>query len=172
MAQEIIMSSVRLCCRYVGMLGVMLALLGCTFEAAVQQLPTAEQTEFQDSRKVRTSTQVRAYLAMTTATERAASLNDLGLAQRFQALDVLDREALLTGQPRWGMSAEALRFLWGDPYYMEGRRSSDEHWYYPGSSFSLGARGNDVRRVGSRAVVDLVDGRVRSWRDVMPMTNE
>jgi len=118
MAQETIMSNVRLCCRYVGMLGVMLACLGCTFEAAVQQLPTAEQTAFQDSRKVMTSAQVKMYLAKTTAAERANYLRDLGIAQRLQALDVLDRGAILTGQPRWGMRAEALRFLWGDPYYM------------------------------------------------------
>ena len=63
-----------------------------------------------------TAAQTRAYLAKATTAERTAYLSEVGLAQRFQAFDPLDREAVRNGFPRAGMSAEALRFVWGDLY--------------------------------------------------------
>jgi hypothetical protein len=86
-----------------------------------------------------------------TATEWTASLRALGLMQRFEALDSQNCEAILIGgQPRHGMSAAALRFLWGEPLYTTGYPPQRAHWYYLGSSFSLAARGNDYRMWGDQ----------------------
>jgi hypothetical protein len=63
-----------------------------------------------------TPAQVCPYLAQVSATERTAYLREIGRAHRFQALDPLDRVAVLRAVPSVGMSAEALLFLWGDPY--------------------------------------------------------
>jgi hypothetical protein len=90
-----------------------------------------------------TAAQARAYLAKANAAERTAYLRTLGLVQRFEALDSQDREAILGRQPRVGMSAEALRFLWGEPLYTTGHPTQSAHWYYRGSSFTLADRGND-----------------------------
>jgi hypothetical protein len=53
------------------------------------------------------------YGATAGAAERTAYLREIGLAQRFQALDPLDCRAVLSDMLRGGMSAEALVFLWG-----------------------------------------------------------
>ena len=74
-----------------------------------------------------TAAQVRTYLAKATAAERTAYLSEIDLAQRFQGLDPLDREAVLSGIPRVGMSAEALLFLWGDLYYTAGEAQRCAH---------------------------------------------
>ena len=58
-----------------------------------------------------TSAQAHAYVAQASAAERTAYLREVGLAQRFAALDPLDREAVQRGFLRVGMSAEALRFV-------------------------------------------------------------
>jgi len=68
-----------------------------------------------------TPAQTRTYLAKATAAERTAYLHDSGLAQRFEALDSPDREAVQYGFLRKGMSAEALRFVWGEPAQACGR---------------------------------------------------
>src|SRR5215211_3108113 len=103
--------------RWVVMLmGGIMILSGCTY-AAMQKLSLDEQAEFHLYQKVMTPSQERAYLAKATAAERTAYLREIGLAQRFQALDPVDREAVRGGAPRVGMSAEALLFLWGIPYY-------------------------------------------------------
>src|SRR5262249_10457468 len=47
-----------------------------------------------------------------------ADLQESGLAQRFQALDPPDREAVQHGFLRKRMSADALRFVWGEPATM------------------------------------------------------
>lgn len=158
--------------RYTGLLAVLLATAGCTYQAAMQRLSPSEQVEFHTYRKVLTSVQARTYLAKTTPAERTAYLRDLGLVQRFQALDALDREAILAGYPSRGMSAEALRFLWGPPYYTEGRAHYYEHWYYLGSSLALAASGNDYHTFGNRVVVHLDGGRVTSWLDFVPTTDD
>src|SRR5262245_28645384 len=98
-------------------IGTIVILTSCTYDAALRQLSLAEQAEFHTYSKVMTTAQARAYLAKTTAAERTAYLNEIGLTQRFQRLDPLDRDAVQNGSPRVGMSAEALRFVWGDPYY-------------------------------------------------------
>ena len=111
------MRTYRQILRWVGVLiGTMVVLTGCTYDAALRQLSLAEQSEFHTYRKVMTTAQARTYLARATAAERTAYLQEIGLAQRFQALDPLDRDAVLGGVPRPGMSAEALLFLWGNPY--------------------------------------------------------
>jgi len=151
--------------------GVLLATIvvgtGCTY-AALQKLSLDEQTEFHTYRKVMTAVQERAYLAKTTAAERTAYLSDIGLVQRFQALDPLDRDAVLGGVPRPGMSAEALQFLWGSPYYTAGEASRYAHWFYLGSSFALAEYGNQYRNFGNRVNVYLVDGHVVGWVDYAP----
>src|SRR5262249_2029816 len=143
--------------------GVLLALIvactGCTY-AAIQRLSLDEQAEFHLYRKAMTGAQERAYLAQATAAERTAYLSEIGLTQRFQALDPQDRAAILNGVPRVGMSAEALLFLWGGPYYTAGNAQRYAHWYYLGSSFALAGYGNQYHDFGNRVDVYLVDGHV------------
>jgi hypothetical protein len=141
---------------------------GCTYDAAVQRLSLPEQSEFFLYRKVMTWAQEHAYLAKTTAAERTAYLREIGLAQRFQALDALDQEAIRHGWPRPGMSADALRFLWGEPYYTAGDASLSAHWYYLGSSLALAEHGNQYQNFGNRVDVYLVDGHVVGWVDYAP----
>src|SRR5262249_56853764 len=121
--------------------------------AAIKRLSLEEQAEFHIYQKVMTPSQERTYLAKTTAAERTAYLREIGLAQRFQALDPIDREAVLQGVPRVGMSAEALLFLWGIPYYKSGDVRRDAHWYYQGSSFDLASSGNRYTDPAPRADV-------------------
>jgi hypothetical protein len=118
------------------LMGSIMTLSGCTY-AAIHKLSLDEQAEFYVYRKVMTPSQERVYLAKATAAERTAYLSEIGLAQRFQALDPSDREAVMGGIPRVGMSAEALLFLWGEPYYTSGDASRYAHWYYLGSSLGL-----------------------------------
>lgn len=160
-----------LCCSTV-LLAMLLTTTGCPYQAAVQRLSLAEQTELRIYYKVMTAAQVRAYLAKATAAERTAYLQSLGLVQRFQTFDALDREAILVGYPRRGMSAEALRFLWGEPLYTEGRANYYEHWYYLGSSLALAVAGNDYQNFGNRVVVHLENGRVTAWLDFVPTTDD
>jgi len=112
-----------------------------------------------------TGAQARTYLARASAAERTAYLREIGLAQRFEALDPLDRDAVLSGFPRVGMSAEGLRFVWGDPYYTEGDARRSAHWHYLGSSLALGVSGNQYHNGGSRVDVYLTDGKVVAWVD-------
>ncbi len=150
------------------LLGTLVVLIGCTYDAAIQRLSLAEQTEFYTYRQVMTPAQVRTYLAKGTAAERTAYLSQVGLAQRFQALDPVDRNTVLNGMPRTGMSAEALRFIWGDPAYTAGNARRYAHWHYLGSSFSRGTYGNPSWGFGNRVDVYLVDGKVVGWVDEVP----
>ena len=149
------------------LMGSLMTLSGCTY-AAIQRLSLDEQAEFHTYRKVMTASQERAYLAKATAAERTAYLREIGLVQRFQALDPFDREAVRGGVPRVGMSAEALLFLWGTPYYTAGDARRYAHWYYLGSSFDLAAYGNQYTKFGTRVDVYLVDGKVVGWVDYAP----
>ena len=82
--------------RWIGvLLGTLTVLTGCTYDAAVQRLSLAEQSEFHTYSKVMTPSQVRTYLAKATAAERTAYLSQVGLAQRFQGLDPTDRDIVL-----------------------------------------------------------------------------
>ena len=149
------------------LMGSIITLSGCTY-AAIQKLSLDEQAELHTYRKVMTTSQEHAYLAKATAAERTAYLREIGLEQRFQALDPLDREAVLRGVPRVGMSAEALQFLWGIPYYTAGDASRYAHWYYLGSSFSLATYGNQYYNSGNRVDVYLVAGQIVGWVDYAP----
>jgi len=149
-----------------------MVLSGCTYEAAVQRLAPAEQREFHAYRKLMTGAQVRTYLARASAAERDAYMHELGLVQRFQALTAEDRETVLAGHPRVGMSTEAMRFLWGEPYAQDGHANHSEHWYYLGASLGLAAYGNQYQNFGTRVDVYFVDGRVVGWVDFVPTTND
>ena len=158
-------------CWAVVLLGLIVALSGCTY-AAIQKLSPDEQAEFHLYRKVMTAAQERAYLARASAAERTAYLREIGLAQRFQALDPLDRETVQSGWPRPGMSAEALRFVWGDPASTDGDARRYAHWHYLGSSFGRGNSGNYRGGFGNRVDVYLVDGKVVAWVDIAPSTHD
>src|SRR5881409_1581768 len=132
------------------LLGMVVVLAGCTYDAAIQRLPPAEQAEFALYRHVMTASEVHTYVAQPTAAARTAYLQKLGLVQRFQALDPLDQEAIRSGAPRAGMSADALRFLWGEPYNTAGDARRYAHWYYLGSSLSMAASGNQYRDFGNQ----------------------
>jgi hypothetical protein len=149
------------------LMGNIIALSGCTY-AAMQKLSLDEQAEFHLYQKVMTPSQERDYLAKGTAAERTAYLSAIGLVQRFQALDPLDRETVRGGVPRVGMSAEALLFLWGIPYYTAGDASRYAHWYYLGSSFDLATYGNQYTKSSNRVDVYLVAGKVVGWVDYAP----
>ena len=163
----------RQVCYWIGLLlGTTLVLTSCTYEAAVRRLSSTEQAEFYLYRHVMTSVQERTYLAQATATARTAYLNETGLAQRFQALDPLDRDAVRSGLPRRGMRTEALRFVWGEPYYTAGHAHHYEHWYYLGSSIGLAASGNQRGGFGNRVDVYLVDDQVVGWVDFAPVRDD
>ncbi len=153
-------------------MGTLLVLIGCTYDAAVQRLSLAEQSEFYTYRKIMTTAQEHTYLAKATAAERTAYLSEIGLAQRFQALDPLDRDAVKGGWPRVGMSADALRFVWGEPYSTAGDARRYAHWHYLGSSFGRGHSSYPLGGFGNRVDVYLVAGKVVGWVDVAPSTEE
>jgi hypothetical protein len=154
------------------LLGTILVLTGCTYDATLRRLSLAEQAEFYLYKKVMTPAQARAYLAKANATERTAYLREVGLTQRFEALDPLDRAAVQSGFPRVGMSADALRFVWGEPYYTEGDARRAAHWHYLGSSLALGASGNQYSNTGNRVDVYIVAGKIMGWVDYAISTDE
>lgn len=153
---------------FVSIAGAIVIVTGCAYQAALQQLTPEEQTTFRAHSKMMTATQAYTYLRKTTAAERAAYLEEIGTAQRFQALTPQDRETVLAGFPRVGMSADAMRFLWGEPYYTKGYTGHYEYWYYLGSAMSLAESGNIPTEAGTIVVVDLVDGKVEGWLETTP----
>jgi hypothetical protein len=154
------------------LIGTIVVLAGCTYDASIRQLSLAEQSELYIYKQVMTATQERTYLTKAAAAERTAYLSEIGLAQRFQGLDPLDREAVQSGHPRVGMSAEALRFVWGDPYYTAGDARHYAHWHYLGSSFGRSNTGNRPWGFGNRVDVYLVAGKIVGWVDAAPSTEE
>ena len=66
------------------------------------------------------------------------------------------------------MSAEVLRFVWGDPYDMAGDATRYAHWRYLGSSLDLTAYGNQYRKSGNCVDVYLVDGHIVGWVEYIP----
>jgi hypothetical protein len=150
-------------------MGTMLLLTSCAhnYDAAVQQLSPAEQIEFAIYRHIMTGTQTRTYLAKTTAAERTAYLSAIGLAQRFQRLDPVDRETVQSGAPRVGMSADALLFVWGEPADTAGDARYYARWHYFGSS--LGRSTNyHTWEMSNRVEVYLAKGKVLGWVDFIP----
>jgi hypothetical protein len=96
---------------------LLVGLTACSYDAAVRRLSPAEQSEWSLYRHRLTAMQEWTYLAKASAAERTAYLRALGFPQRFAALDPLDQQVVRSGWPREGMSAEALLFVWGEPYY-------------------------------------------------------
>jgi hypothetical protein len=152
--------------------GILLTLAGCTYHAVLQRLSPEEQVLFRAYRKVMTTGQAHTYLTKTTAAERAAYLEESGLAQRFQALSPQDRETVLSGFPRQGMSAEALHFLWGAPEYTRGAAKHAAHWYYLGSPFSLAVAGTQYGNLGTMVDVYVIEGRVVWWQEFVPSLHD
>lgn len=148
------------------LLGLMIVLAGCTYDAAIQRLSSAEQAEFALYRPVMTTGQIHTYVAQPTAAARTAYLQELGLVQRFQALTPLDQAAIRSGIPRVGMSADALRFLWGEPYTTAGDARRYARWHYLGSSLNRSPSGYHPWDAGNRVEVYLVAGQVAGWVDV------
>ena len=162
------MRRVRQSLRCAGVVVAIVVLTGCTYEAAVQQLSPPERAAFHAYSNMMRAGQVWNYLSKQTPAERAAYLEAIGVAQRFQALDAQDRDTVLAGFPRKGMSADALRFLWGEPYYTTGYTGRYEHWYYQGSTFSLAQYGNHRSLGGTQVQVSLANGRVEWWLEFVP----
>ncbi len=152
-------------------LGALLGLTACTYDAAVRQLSPPEQAEFYLYHHRMTGVQEHRYLGKATAAERTAYLRELGLIQHFQALDPLDQDAARSGWPRVGMSAEALLFVWGAPYYTDGESRRSAHWHYLGSSFGRSPSGYHPWGFGNRVDVYLVAGKVVGWVDAAPSTS-
>ena len=148
------------------LLGLLLGLAGCTSDAALQRLSPAEQAALALYRPVMTPGQVHTYVGQPTAAARTAYLQDLGLVQRFQALAPFDQEAIRSGAPRVGMSADALRFLWGEPSYTAGDARRYAHWYYLGSSVIRSSSGYHPWDFNNRVDVYLVGGKIVGWVDV------
>jgi hypothetical protein len=169
--KETDMGRMRQFLRITAILGTIAMLAGCAYQAAIKQLPPAEQAVFRAHSKVMTPAQARTYLSKATAAERAAYLEAIGTAQRFQALEPQDREAVLSGFIRKGMSANALLFLWGQPYTTEGRTGHYEWWNYRGPAFALADRGTSYNDAGTIVIVYLVDGRVDWWFETIPSTS-
>ena len=164
------MNSCRLCLLWTSVLiGTTVLLTGCmyNYDAAVGRLSPAEQAEFSIYRQVMTGAQTRTYLAKASAAERTAYLNEIGLAQRFQRLDPQDRETVRSGAPRVGMSADALRFVWGDPVETAGDARLYSRWQYPGWSLGRSATYHPWDR-GNRVEVYLANNRVLGWVDTIP----
>ena len=161
------MSSCRLCLLWTSVLiGTTVLLTGCmyNYDAAVGRLSPAEQAEFSIYRQVMTGAQARTYLAKASAAERTAYLNAIGLAQRWQRLDPLDREAVQSGAPRVGMSAEALLFVWGDPADTAGDARYYARWHYFGSSLGRSTHYHPWE-TSTRVEVYLAKGKVLGWVD-------
>jgi hypothetical protein len=152
---------------------LLIALVGltaCTYDAAIRQLSPAEQSELSLYHQRMTWWQERTYLTKASATERTAYLRQLGFVQRFEALDPLDQQAVRSGWPRVGMRAEALLFVWGEPYDRDGEARRSAHWHYLGSSFGRGHSHASLGGFGHRVDVYLADGKLVGWVDVAPTT--
>src|SRR5207302_143891 len=78
------------------------------------------------------------------------------------------REAVMSGIPRVGRSADAVLFLWGSPSSTAGDASRYAHWYSLGSSLGLADDGNQYYTSGHRVDVSLVAGQVTGWVDDIP----
>ena len=153
------------------LLVAVVGLTACTYDTALRRLSPPEQAEFWLYHQRLTGVQEHRYLAKASAAERTAYLRELGVVQRFQALTPGDQETVRSGWPRVGMSAEALLFVWGEPYYTAGDARQSAHWHYLGSSFGRSLDGNRPWGFGNRVDVYLVEGKVVGWVDAAPSTS-
>jgi hypothetical protein len=146
----------------------LLVLAGCTTQHAYNQLPPDEQARFRAYSRLMTSSQSRTYLQLPTAAERAAFAQEVGVSHELDSLSEADRTAILQGQPFRGMSAQALRLLWGMPCWQHGP-AAFQRWFYYGDTFVLARVGWHCRRDATITEVSLEDGQVRWWRS-QPIT--
>src|SRR5262249_56864498 len=93
------------------LLGALLGLTACTYDAALRQLSPPEQAELALYHYRMTGWQEHRYLAKASAAERTAYLRELGVLQRFQALAPADQEAVRSGWPSGEISADATLFV-------------------------------------------------------------
>jgi hypothetical protein len=157
------------------LLGVMFALIlltGCAYDRAVNNLTPEERNAFWAYRKVMHGLQTRTYLSKPSEAERSAYLRDIGIQQRFEALDPQDRESVLNGFIRKGMSAEALLFLWGTPPYTSGAPGEWEYWFYRGYASDLYKEGDQYSDANSQVRVFLVDNQVEWWTQELPESRD
>jgi hypothetical protein len=155
-----------------GIVSIFALLSGCAYQAAVNRLSPDEQAVFRAHSKVMSNRQARTYLAKATPTERAIYLQEIGTAQRFAALNSEDQASVLAGYIRKGMSADAVRFLWGEPAYTAGYTGHYERWIYAGSALDLAESGNHYRDAGTRVEVQLTDGLVDWWFEGVPDSDD
>jgi hypothetical protein len=155
-----------------GIVSVFALLSGCAYQAAVNRLSPDEQVEFRAHSKVMTARQARTYLAKATPAERSSYLQEIGTAQRFEALNAEDQASVLAGYIRKGMSAEAVRFLWGEPAYTAGYTGHYERWIYAGSAPDLTESGNRYNNSSTQVEVHLTDGLVDWWFESVPESND
>lgn len=145
----------------------LVVITGCVSPYAGVHLLDEEQGQYRAYSHLMTNRQLRTYLKLPTASERAAYARQVGAAQKLDALPTAERTAVLNGQPFKGMSAEALRLLWGDPNWEQGPKQ-DEHWFYYGDYFSLAEPGSYLSPRGTIMEVALIDDKVMWWQERIP----
>jgi len=139
-------------------------LAGCAMHQAYNQLPPEEQARFRAYSRLMSSRQSRTYLHLASAAERAAFAQQLGVSDELDSLSEADRTAvLLQGQPFQGMSAQALRLLWGMPCWQWGPEAF-QRWFYYGNVFTLAQLGWHCRGDNTITEVGLENNQVRWWR--------
>lgn len=158
--------------RLLGVIAMFAVLTGCGYYKAVKSLSPEEQNTFRAYRKVINGPQARTYLAKSNAAERQAYLREIGAAQCFAALNPQDQEAVLRGDIRKGMSAEALHFLWGHPRDTIGNPDEWAYWVYNGQIADLLAYGNRPSDAGTSVKVYFVDNQVEWWFEGVPESND
>jgi hypothetical protein len=158
--------------RLLGVTVALALLTGCAYERAVNNLSPEERNAFWAYRKVMRSLQEKTYLSKPDEAARSVYLRDIGVKQRFEALDAQDRESVLHGFIRQGMRAEALNFLWGEPEYTSGATGEWEYWLYRGYASDLFEHGNQYNEGSSRVRVFLVDNQVKWWTQEVPESED
>jgi hypothetical protein len=145
----------------------LVVITACVSPYAGVHLLDAERGQYRAYTHLMTNRQLRTYLKLPTASERSAYARQVGAAQKLDALPTAERTAVLNGQPFKGMSAEALRMLWGDPGWEKGPKQ-DEHWFYYGDYFSLAEPGSYFSPKNTIMEVALMDGKVTWWQERLP----
>jgi hypothetical protein len=138
-------------------------LVGCAMHQAYNQLPPEEQARFRAYSRLMSSSQSRTYLNLASAAERAAFAQQLGVSDELDSLSEADRTAVLQGQPFQGMSAQALRLLWGMPCWEWGPEAF-QRWFYYGHAVTLARLGWHCRGDSTITEVALENNQVRWWR--------
>lgn len=145
----------------------LVVITGCLSPYAGVHLSEVEKGQYRAYTHLMTNRQLRTYLKLPTAPERAAYARQVGAAQKLEALPKAERTAVLNGQPFKGMSAEALRMLWGAPDWEQGPKQY-EQWFYYGDYFSLAKPGSYFSPRDTIMEVALREGKVKWWRERVP----